>query len=85
MLVRGINAFSSQWSCYIFIFYHTYLNLAFLLHKAVLVTFMLVSTVHRQTAGQTNKRTRQYKTLHEALAMFLTMLLIEAEKRQSVF
>ena len=28
---------------------------------------------------------RQYKTLHEALAMFLIMLFIKAEKRQSVF
>ena len=27
----------------------------------------------------------QYETLHEALAIFLVMLLIEAEKRQSVF
>ena len=45
VLVCGINAFSSKWHGFIFILCYTHLNLALLLHKTVLVTFLLASTV----------------------------------------
>ena len=41
----GINASSYQWFGCIFILCYNHLNLALLLHKTVLVTFLLTSTV----------------------------------------
>ena len=45
VLVCGINAYSFQLHGFIFMLCYTHLNLAFLLHKTVLVTFLLGSTV----------------------------------------
>ena len=43
----GIIAFGAQWCGYIFILYYTHLKLALLLHKTVLLTFLLASTVEQ--------------------------------------
>ena len=45
VLVCGINAYSFQLHGCIFMLCYTHLNLAFLLHKTVIVTFLLGSTV----------------------------------------
>ena len=45
VLVCGINASSLQWCGFIFISYYIHLKLELLLHKTVLVTSLLASTV----------------------------------------
>ena len=45
MLMCGINALDAQFCDYIFILYYSHLKLSLLLHKTILVTFLLGSTV----------------------------------------
>ena len=45
VLMCGINAFSPQWCGCIFILYYSHLNSALLLHKTVLVTYLLAHTL----------------------------------------
>ena len=51
MLLCGINACSPQWCGFIFILWYAHLNLKLLLHKTVLITFLLASTVPNVQAG----------------------------------
>ena len=51
----GINALGVQWCGCIFMLCYTNLNLALLLHKTVLVMFLLASTVCGTAHGKNNK------------------------------
>ena len=79
MLVCGIIAYSPQAYGYIFIFSYAHLNLALLLHKIVLVTFLLASTV------VTDKKQTQCVAVRVSAGLGVSFLFLLMERHSTIW
>ena len=79
MLLSCINAFSFQWPYCIFISWYTHLNLALLLHRAVLVMFLLGSTVYVSVC----QRAAKLQTIKVFKALYFATLCSESQLKGS--